>query len=336
VKDVTPASDVGFRPPAWLRNPHLQSVLPSLMLRRPFVQRRARELLAAAEPLLLDCGDGVRLLARHSTQERAGRPPARRIVMLLHGWEGSSDSMYVLSLGQYLFDRGFDVVRLNLRDHGGTHGLNREIFHSCRIQEVVGAVCRMQELQPGKGLNLVGFSLGGNFWLRVGARAPQAGIRLEQIVAVCPVLDPQRTLEVLENGWAIYRRYFVTKWRASLRSKQEAWSGHYDFSDVMQLETLTEMTGHLVCRYGGYPSLETYLRGYAVVGEVLATLEAPTRIIAAVDDPIIPAADLDRLPRLANLSISRIRFGGHCGFFGVAGSADWLQREVASTLPRGR
>jgi predicted alpha/beta-fold hydrolase len=326
--------DLEFRPPAWLRNPHVQSVLPSLVLRRPFVRRRAHALLAAAEPLLLDCGDGVRLLAQASTQERAGRSPARRIVMLLHGWEGSSDSMYVLSLGQYLFERGYDVIRLNLRDHGGSHALNREIFHSCRIQEVVGAVRRMQELQPGKGLNLVGFSLGGNFWLRVGARAPQAGIELEQIVAVCPVLDPQHTLAVLENGWAVYRRYFVTKWRASLQSKQAAWSDLYDFAEVMRLESLTEMTDHLVCRYGGYSSLETYLRGYAVVGDVLATLEAPTRIISALDDPIIPAADLDRLPRLANLSISRIQFGGHCGFFGVAGSADWLQREIASTLLR--
>lgn len=322
----------GFAPPPWLRNPHLQSVLPSLMLRRPFVRRRARPLLAASEPLLLDCGDGVRLLAHHSSQERAGNPPARRIAVLLHGWEGSSDSMYVLSLGQHLFACGFDVIRLNLRDHGGSHSLNQEIFHSCRIQEVVGAVRHLQELQPDKGINLVGFSLGGNFWLRVGARAPQAGIRLERIVAVCPVLDPQRTLEVLETGWVVYRRYFVSKWRGSLRLKQAAWPDLYDFADVLQLETLTEMTEHLVCRYGGYPSLESYLRGYAIVGDVLGSLQAPTRIISAVDDPIIPAEDLDRLPRLPNLSISRVGFGGHCGFFGVGATADWLQREILSTL----
>ncbi len=71
--------------------------------------------------MLLDCGEGVRLQAfvsspRHST----GLP-----VVLNHGWEGSAESLYVLSLAQRLFEQGFDVVRLNLRDHGETHQLNR-------------------------------------------------------------------------------------------------------------------------------------------------------------------------------------------------------------------
>ncbi|MFO1395124.1 MAG: hypothetical protein U1F09_15320 [Steroidobacteraceae bacterium] len=118
-----------FAPPAWLANPHVQSVFPSLPFRRPGVAWQTRRLRAASEELLVDCGDGVRLLAHHATQERIGRAPASRVAVLLHGWEGSSESLYILSLGQYLLDRGFDVVRLNLRDHGGSHHLNPEIFH---------------------------------------------------------------------------------------------------------------------------------------------------------------------------------------------------------------
>ena len=92
--------------------------------------------------------------------------------MLLHGWEGSADSLYVLSLAQQLFEQGFSVVRLNLRDHGETHHLNRELFHSCRLPEVVGAVGGAAALYlGGRPLQLVGFSLGGNFMLRVAAQA---------------------------------------------------------------------------------------------------------------------------------------------------------------------
>ena len=97
-------------------------------------------LLAASEELLLDCGDGVTLQAFHSSPAKRGRDPGKRLAVLLHGWEGSADSQYLLSLAQSLFAADFEVVRLNLRDHGATHHLNRELFHSCRLPEVVGAV----------------------------------------------------------------------------------------------------------------------------------------------------------------------------------------------------
>jgi len=195
-----------FRPPAWLDNPHVQSIFPSLPFRRPGVERRCRSLLAASRDEILDCGEGVRLLAKRATQQSRNRPAASRVVVLLHGWEGSSESLYILSLGQALWERGFEVVRLNLRDHGDSHHLNPEIFHSCRIREVVGAVQRLQQLEPAQAVNLVGFSLGGNFCLRVGARAEEAGLQLEQVVAVCPVIDPEHTLVQLERGWALYRQ----------------------------------------------------------------------------------------------------------------------------------
>ena len=329
------ATAVGeFRPPVWLGNPHVQSIFPSLPFRRPGVERRCAQLLRASVDEILDCGDGVRLLAHHSTQLRIGHEPARRLVVLLHGWEGSANSLYVLSLGQFLLERGFDVVRLNLRDHGDSHHLNPEIFHSCRIAEVVGAMQRLQTLYPTQALNLVGFSLGGNFCLRVGARAAATGLDIARIVAVCPVLDPEHTMDRLERGWVLYRRYFIWKWRRSLRKKQAAWPQLYDMSEALHLDTLTEMTEHLVRLFGDFASVSDYLRGYAVVGDALASLVHPTRIISAADDPIIPAADLARLARPAALEITCSSLGGHCGFFEGGSGSTWIEREVFATLSR--
>jgi hypothetical protein len=333
VTGIPSDADTGdFDPPGWLRNPHLQSIVPSLPLRRPQVRHRCRTLLEASAAEVIDCGDGVRLLAHRATQVALGRAAARRLVVLLHGWEGSSDSLYVLTLGELLIERGYDVVRLNLRDHGDSHHLNPEIFHSCRIAEVVGAVQRLQALSPQQRLSLVGFSLGGNFCLRVGARAAAAGLDIEQIVAVCPVLDPEHTLVQLERGFALYRRYFIWKWRRSLRRKQAAWPQLYDLGKALTLDTLTEMTEHLVCTYGGFPSLREYLHGYAIVDDALATLVPPARIISAADDPIIPVADLARLARPAALGITCTSHGGHCGFYEGGHGSTWLEREVLATL----
>lgn len=325
-----------FIAPGWLANRHLQSVWPSLPVRRRSVVRRSHTLIAASRNELLECGDGVRLSALHAIRDANGHPPATRLAVLLHGWEGSANSLYVLSLGQYLYDRGYDVLRLNLRDHGDSHHLNEGIFHSCRIDEVVGAVRCIQERNADRAVSLVGFSLGGNFCLLVGARAADAGLDLDRIVAVCPVLDPAHTLARLEQGWVVYRRYFVWKWQRSLARKELAWPGVYDLTGVRAMANLTLMTDHLARLYGGFPSLDSYLQGYAVVGRALARLTVPTRVFAAGDDPIIPPSDLARLADSPALEIVRTSHGGHCGFFDGAGEGGWLAREVLTTLESAR
>jgi len=323
-----------FRPPAWIANRHLQSILPSLPFRRAAVERRAGALRAASRPLLLDCGDGVRLMGLHAPPPD-GTAKAPRLVVLLHGWEGSADSLYLLSVAQLLHERGFDVVRLNLRDHGGTHALNRELFHSCRLPEVVGAVARLQAVFPRHALSLAGFSLGGNFALRVGARARDANIRIARIVAVCPVLDPAVTLDALESGPAVYHDYFLYKWRRSLRQKQEAWPGHYDFGDLLGDKSLRSTTERMVLKYTDYPDLATYLAGYAVTGSLLESLDAPARLITAADDPMIRAHDLERLARPASLEITVTPRGGHCGFMEGLRGPSWIDRRIAFELERG-
>lgn len=321
-----------FRPPFWLRNRHVQSIYPSFPLRRGGVERRAVPLLAASVEHILDCGDGVRLMGQLSAQTQRGRAPARQLVVLLHGWEGSTDSLYMVGLGQYLFERGYDIFRLNLRDHGPTHHLNRELFHSCRLPEAVGAVKRLQTLFPHQELNLVGFSLGGNFALRIGARAKSAGIRLRRIVAISPVLEPEVTLESLERGLPVYRHYFVWKWRRSLLKKQLAWPGDYDFEEMLRTPTLTFMTDYLVRKYSEFPDMRTYLHGYAITRGALDSLEVPARIIIAEDDPMIPSNDLARLPRLPNLTVHTTKHGGHCGFFERMGGISWIAGQVLAEL----
>ena len=303
-------------------------------MRRSSVEKRAGALLAGSRTLILDCGDGVRLLAWVADPDPQRAMSPRRLAVLLHGWEGSSDSLYLLSVAQMLHERGFTVVRLNLRDHGGSHALNRELFHSCRIAEVVGAVGRLQALYPDASLSLAGFSLGGNFCLRIGARAPRAGIRIARIVAVCPVLDPATTLAALEHGPAMYRQYFLFKWRRSLRAKQLAWPDAYDFGELLADPSLTAMTERMVMKYAGYPDLASYLRGYAITGDALATLEAPAHLITAADDPMILTHDLDRLARPPSLQVTVTPHGGHCGFIDALSGPSWIDRMIVQELQR--
>jgi len=353
-----PPADPSFRPPPWLRNAHIQSILPSLPLRRPGVRRRCAQLIRSSEPVVLECGDGVRLLgfvaralapvsidgpaaaltpaAPPAAQPSALAPTSieagARLAIILHGWEGSSDSMYVLSLGQYLLERGFDVFRLNLRDHGDSHHLNAGLFHSCLLPEVRGAVLALAERYSRHRRSLIGFSLGGNFALRVGASLGPRADAIARIVAVSPVLDPRTTLGALESGWPLYRRYFIRKWRRSLYRKQHAWPGEYDFARLPRLRTLTVMTRELVLRHTAYRSLEEYFEGYAITGPVLRELRVPSRVLISRDDPIIPARDLPRLHDSPMLSVTLTRHGGHCGFRDSLAGYGWVDRFVYDSL----
>jgi predicted alpha/beta-fold hydrolase len=310
----------GFSPHPWLRGAHLQSVLPSLPLRRPFVERRARAMLDASRELLLDCGDGVRLQAFHSASTASDY-----LVVLLHGWEGSARSLYILSLAQTLHAAGYDVVRLNLRDHGDTHHLNRGLFHSCRLPEVLGALGDLQRRFPARRLALAGFSLGGNFMLRAANDAPAAGLDVACAVGVSPVLDPATTLIALEQGAALYRKYFV-------RRKHDLWPDEFDLASLVTARDLRSMTERLLLSHAGFADLWSYFRGYAITGERLAALRVPATIVTALDDPIIPAADLARLAKNPALRIVTTETGGHCGFFESPRRGGWIDRFVRAEI----
>ena len=335
-----PSAEDDFRPSRWLRNRHVQTMMASTAWRRGGVLRRSRSVLAASREELLDCGAGVRLQCFISSPPggpgASGAPAVPGApVVILHGWEGSTESLYTLSLAAQLFERRFEVVRLNLRDHGETHHLNRELFHSCRLPEVVGAVRALQQRYRSRRLQLVGFSLGGNFMLRVAAQSREAGLDLERVIAVSPVLEPAETLVALQRGMPAYERYFVRKWLRSLVKKQAAWPESYDFRALMRMRDLRLMTAELVRSYTDFPSLADYLEGYAITGARLSQLEVPSTIVTSLDDPIIPASGLASLARPAALSVIVTRYGGHCGFFDQFTGPSWLERRILGLLGGG-
>jgi predicted alpha/beta-fold hydrolase len=320
-----------FEPPLGLRHRHVQSLLAGWPWRQRWLRRRAAGLLAATHDEIVDCGAGVRLLGHYS----APRGEARGLAILLHGWEGSAAASYVVSLGGRLHDAGYAVFRLNFRDHGETFALNRDIFHSCRIDEVVGALASITARHAaGRPTFLVGHSLGGNFALRAAARAPAAGIALTKVVAVCPVLRPHSTMRALEEGLWVYRQYFLRRWRRSLLAKAACFPELYDFGDLRRFPTLTATTEFFATRYASFRDLDSYLNGYAITGDALAGLTVPTRLIAAADDPVIPSADLQDLAVTPALEIEVLARGGHCAFLEDYGLRSWLDRAVLAEIAK--
>lgn len=326
-KDTT-ISMSEFLPPGALRNPHVQSILASTRLRRLRLLPATKNLLQASKSVVLDCGDGHQLLGEYSPQATR----SRGLVTLIHGWEGSSRSTYLLSAGSALYRAGYDVFRLNLRDHGPSHHLNHELFNSARLDEVVGAMRAIQDNYGHDWQFLAGFSLGGNFALRVAARAGDAGLRLQQTVAVCPVVDPANTMGALEQGWWLYEKYFVRKWKRSLKRKLDFYPDLGYRQHLLELNGLRAMNEYFVPHHTPFPDVETYFHNYSLLNGALETLATPAHIIATQDDPIILAEDMARLPAHDWLSLEIKPFGGHCGFVSNYRLDSWLDQRLIEVI----
>lgn len=309
-----------FLPRGLLAHPDLQSVLATKGPRRMLCQWRLPEMDRAARLHILDCGEGVRLAGYHSRH-----PRSRGIAILIHGWEGSHDSAYLYAMACALYTAHYSVFRLNLRDHGDTHDLNELPFHSARITEVLGAVRRIRDLEPAGPLYCIGFSLGGNFALRVGLRGPAAGITPDLSIGISPVINPESTLLAIDNGGAMYRRYFLERWHRTLRKKAAAWPGRFDFSSLLRLQHLVDVTRQFAVYFTEYGSYEAYLNAYTLLPQALMEAPAPLAIITAQDDPIIPYHDFRGLDESASLQAYLTpRYGGHCGFI-----EDWTMHAWA-------
>ena len=326
----SPSDIAEFSPALGLASPHIQTVLSSAGIRATAVRRGFARLRKLSSDLIVPCGGGVRLLA-HFTPGAPGSP----LAVLIHGWEGSSESVYLLSATRQFHGAGYSVLRLNLRDHGPSHHLNEDLFHSCRLQEVIDAVAWAQARYQPSRLLLGGFSLGGNFALRVAALAANNGIDVFRVLAVCPVLDPAETMHALDTGWFIYRQYFLSKWRNSLMKKMSAFPDLYDFTELQRFATLTEMTEYFVVQHTEYPDLYNYLHEYSLVRGRLENLTVDSRVLLAADDPIIPVSGLKKLNNNDYLKLSVSRFGGHCGYLENYPFKSWVDRWLlhAACLP---
>ncbi len=283
--------------------------------------------------LQLPADGGTRLQGFYSAQPAGS---SRGLVMLLHGWLGSANSTYNRVIGSELLQKGYSVFRLNMRDHGGTEALNEAPFHGMRLEEVFQAAREVAKLEPESPFFVVGFSMGGNFALRVAWRASQQPIpTLRHVIGVSPSIDPRDTVQAISHSFPLYSFYFGRKWRKMIRAKQAAFPHLYrDFDEVLQIKDSYLMGEWFIPRYTGYPDSDSYYREYTITPQMAETFTVPTTIITAADDPIIPVRDFAPFRTLnnPNLTLAIQKYGGHVGFVDIFPTRHWITSAIETIV----
>lgn len=315
-----------FLPHRLVRSGHVQTLLARRRPLRVLCLAKEQPLLldGGPSPTPLDGGQRVRLLAYYTPCDK---PEERRgLVVLLHGWEGCSHSNYDIMMTDHFMTAGFDVVRLNMRDHGpGYHvnryTLNRGLFLGTLLDEAAAVMHQLAALAGGLPFYIVGVSMGGNFALRLACHHRKQPIaNLVKVIAVNPAANPARATDAID-AHPVYRHYFRKRWLASLLAKQHFFPTLYDLDPVRTIPTIRGMTDWLVRRYGHYygnfGTADEYFAAYTVQAAELALLTVPVTIISAMDDPVIDATDLIAYPSHPLLVRHLHPTGGHVGFVNI-------------------
>lgn len=122
----------------------------------------------------------------------------------------------------------------------------------------------------------------------------------------------------------------MKKWRRSLTRKQNLFPHCYDFSRMLKISSIGDLTTALLTHYSQLGSKEEYFKSYTLVDDALQDLPIPTTLLTAADDPIIPVEDFERL-NLNNRTVLNIQpFGGHNGFIEGISLRSWYETRVVS------
>ncbi|MBX3432990.1 MAG: alpha/beta fold hydrolase [Pirellulales bacterium] len=319
-----------FRPHPLLRNGHLQTVAGIYLPRRdqPYAARRHFVPCDAVSPE--QGGDQLVLHEDRPASWREHEP----VVLLIHGFAGSALSTYMVRTAERLVERGYCVVRMDMRGCGEGRHVARKPTHCGAYADVGAAVNFLAERYPDAPVRAVGFSLGGALVLGLLADAgPCRAGNLERALAVCPpidLFDVERRFQ--KPGGRPYDKFFVKLiWKQIL----DRWQRHPDLAPnpiPQRPKRLRCIDETVVAPAAGFASAEDYY-AHTQVGPRLCEIEQPATIIASVDDPIVPTAPLLAYPRGDSVEVIVVPGGGHLGFIGATrGSGDpdsrWLDWRI--------
>jgi predicted alpha/beta-fold hydrolase len=300
-----------FKPHSLFVNGHAQTLAGYAWPRR-FGLRALR----TDDERVFEIEPGVRLLAHcRWHKERLAHPT----LLLSHGLEGSSTSVYMLSTAAKAFDAGFNVLRLNQRNCGGTEHLTPTLYHSGMSGDLRAVMLELIEEDKLDQICLAGFSMSGNIALKLAGEYGETPPReLSAICAVSPSVDLSASVEAIERpDNRLYMRNFMKNLRRRIRHKQKLYPELYDATNLNQVRTIREFDERYTAAHGGFASADDYYARASALS-LMGQIRIPTLIIHAQDDPFIPFEPL-RHPSIKEnpyLLLLAPQHGGHVGFVG--------------------
>lgn len=307
-----------YRPPAWMRGAHMQTIHPALF-------RKVAPVTLHLERLELEDGDFLDL-------EWSGGK-GKRLAILSHGLEGSTGANYIQAMARALVKRGWDVLAWSLRGCGDEPNRLPAFYHSGKTEDLEFVIRRALGVHPAEGIDLIGFSLGGNLTMKyLGERGGDIHPKIRRAVAFstpCDLACCSASLGQPEN--AIYMERFMKTLRAKVREKHGRFPERFDLTGLEKMRTFAEFDGRFTAPLNGFRDAEDYWK-HSSSRPLLPAIAIPTLLVNAENDPFLGPSCYPRVEAEASafLHLEIPAEGGHVGFGG--GREYWSEKRAAEFL----
>ena len=278
--------------------------------------------------------DGDELILDH-----VDGPPGSPRVLVLHGLEGSSYSVYVQGLLAGARARGWRGVAVNFRscarrpDDLTAWIPNRRprLYHSGETSDLDFVARRLSGEDPAAPLLAAGVSLGGNVLLKWLGENPGQNL----VAAAAAISVPYDLGAGATHMDAAFGRFYVRVFLRTLRVKAADLAARFPEAaeriDMPRALATSSFRGFDDAATGplhGFTGAEDYYARSSSLGFV-GRVATPTLCLSSKDDPFLPARVLEeaRVRASSSIDFRMTARGGHIGF--VSGSGRFWAEETA-------
>lgn len=313
-----------FIPPVWLKHPHIQTLL-GRFINVPPPARYQRERIETPDDDFIDL-------------DWLWHGPARPTVLICHGLEGCSQSIYIRRIMKSIQALGWNAAVMHFRCCSGAPNRQPRMYHSGDtgdLRFVLEWICRTRGFGP---LSLLGYSLGGNVvckWL--GETGHDAARWVGQACVCCAPFDLRTCQTRLDRGFNrhVYCRHFLRSLKKKVRWKMDLLSGRVDLESGLSATTMYQFDEAITAPLHGFDNALDYYRK-ASSKPWLKHIEVPLLVIHSLDDPLVPSSVVPGREEINPQTTRRLitRRGGHLGFITRDGS-NWLEDRIVSWFQAG-
>ena len=262
------------------------------------------------------------------------RTGSSKLMVIIHGLEGSSSSKYVTALSHISNNQGYDVAAVNLRGCSGETNRNLYSYHSGKTDDLAEILTFLDHSESYESYCLVGYSLGGNLLLKyLGEERSDYSSKLKAGIGVSVPCDLKGSSESIAKFWnMVYMQRFLI----SLKKKTLIKIGQFpemglDKQAILNSKNFLDFDNYFTAPVNGFLDAEDYWKRNSCK-QFLEGIKIPSLLITSLDDPFLSASCIPLQEAQTNkyFHLEVTNYGGHVGYNSnfENGSGFWLERRI--------
>lgn len=252
-----------------------------------------------------------------------------KLVILLHGLEGSSSSQYINGMTNILCQNGYNIAAINFRSCSGEMNLQCEMYHSGFTKDLHHFIDVATDKYTQ--IFICGFSLGGNVTLKYISDGVYSITSKIKAVAGISVPCDLKGGSIMLKKWYnhLYEQRFLATLLKKVRFKQTLLPNKIDLSNIHRVKTLWDFDEYYTSSLHGFQGAEDYYKQCSSL-PFLPNIAIPAIMINALDDSFLAKTSYPY--QIANdhphFHLVTPKNGGHVGFSDFNSQTYWSEKHV--------